>query len=185
MSLRTPRFVASAVGLGLLASIGTASLAAAQTAQPAPATVQIGAGREQATATGSVTLTAVGNQTRVEVNVAGTNPVMPGHIHSDTCPGAGPVLYPLQNVMSGKSTTMIDTPLSEVLAKGKSINFHKSPQEAGVYTGCGNIQVAGVQAGQPSTLPRTGDLGAIAPLLGAAGAGLAGVGLLLRRRFSR
>lgn len=183
------RAIAPALALGLLATIGTASLASAQ---QGPVTVQIGPGREEATATGTAMLTAEGNQTRIEVNVAGTNPTMPGHIHADACPGAGAVVYPLQPTVSGKSTTMVDAPLAEVLSKGKSINFHKSQQEVGVYVGCGNLAVAGAQAApapavaaQPAALPRTGDLGAIAPLLATAGAAVAGAGLLLRRRMGR
>lgn len=180
MIVSRTRAFAAAVAVGLLAAIGTVSLVSAQ---QSPLTVQIGAGREESSATGTVTLTAVGNQTRIDVDVAGTNPSMPGHVHADTCPGAGAVVFPLQPTVNGKSSTTVDAPLSDVLAKGKSINFHKSQAEVNIYTGCGNL-VAGANAGaaQPTTLPRTGDLGSIAPLAASAGAVLAGAGLLLRRR---
>lgn len=149
--------------------------------------VTIGPGRDEASGTGTATLTAMGNQTQVVLRVSATNTDMLAHIHADTCPGVGEVVFPLTNVRNGTSTTMIDAPLSEVLARGKAINLHKSPQQAGVYVGCGNIiAAAGAGAAQvPARLPATGDLGAIGSLLAAAGAGLLGVGYALRRRHSR
>jgi LPXTG-motif cell wall-anchored protein len=184
MSARLYRLFAPALALSLLAVGATASIAGAQET----ITVQIGPGRDDATATGTITLTAVGNQTRVDVNVAGTNPNMPAHIHSDACPGVGSVVFPLQNPMAGRSTTTIDAPLNEVLARGRSINFHRSPQEAAIYTGCGNLPAASAAApaaAQPASLPRTGDVASLASLFAAVGASLAGAGLLLRRRQYR
>lgn len=178
--MKKSRLLIPALALGLLTSLGAAQLASAQQT----VTVQIGPGRDDATATGSATLTAMGNQTRVDVNVAGTNPSMPGHIHADACPGAGPVVFPLSPTVNGRSSTTLDAPLATVLAQGKSLNLHKSAAEAGVYTGCGNLAVAGATAPAqvPAALPRTGDAASLAPLLVAAGAGLAGAGYALRRR---
>ena len=118
----------------------------------------------------------------IQVNPA--NPDMLAHIHTDTCPGAGPVAWPLTNVVNGQSTTDIDAPSADVLARGKSINLHKSPSDSGVYVGCGNLMAAGAggAAQVPARLPATGDLGAVAPLLSVLGAGLLGAGTALRRR---
>jgi hypothetical protein len=166
--------------IGLLMVLASSSSAAAQQA----VTVRIGPGRDEASGAGTATLTAQGNRTQVVVRVAATNPEMLAHIHEDVCPGVGAVAFPLQNVVNGTSTTMIDAPLSQVLQQGKSINLHKSPAEAGIYVGCGvlNAQVSGGTAQVPSRLPAAGDLGSVAPLLSVLGAGLLGAGYLVRRR---
>jgi LPXTG-motif cell wall-anchored protein len=127
----------------------------------------------------------MGSQTQVVVRVTTTNPEMIGHIHADVCPGVGAVVFPLTNIRGGTSTTMIDAPLSDVLAQGKSVNLHKAPDQSGVYVGCGTItaaQAAGGGAAQvPRALPRTGDAASLAPLAAALGAGLLGLGYALRR----
>jgi LPXTG-motif cell wall-anchored protein len=180
MSIAVRRYLpALALLLGLAVSASSAS------AQQA-IVVQIGPGRDEASASGTATLTPMGNQTQVVVRVTTSNPEMIGHIHRDECPGVGPVVFPLTNTRGGTSTTMIDAPLSQVLAEGKSVNLHKSPDQSGIYVGCGTInaaQVAGGGAAQvPRALPRTGDAASLAPLAAAVGAGLLGLGYALRRR---
>jgi hypothetical protein len=147
-------------------------------------TVTLGPGRDEATGTGTATLTAQGNQTVVVIRAASTNPEMLAHIHADPCPGVGDVVFPLTNPVNGTSTTTINAPLSEVLARGKSINLHKSPSESGIYVSCGNLAAAGVggAAQVPARLPATGDLGGVVPLLSLLGLGLLGAGTALRRR---
>ena len=186
--MRHLRQFGPAVGLGLLAAVAVVSPSFAQQ-QGQTITVTIGPGRDGATGTGTATLTDLGNgTTRVVLNLASTNPEMLAHIHVDACPGVGAVKYPLANPVNGQSTTIVNASLSEILQNGRSINAHQSPQQGGVYVGCGNLPVAGVQAAPaqvPARLPNTGDLGAVAPFLAAAGAGLAGAGLAMRRRFRR
>jgi LPXTG-motif cell wall-anchored protein len=164
--------------LGLLIAMSLSSSALAQQT----ISVTIGPGREEATGTGTATLTAMGNRTQVVLRVGTTNPDMPAHIHADPCPGVGDVIFPLTNVRNGTSTTMIDAPLADVLARGKSINLHRSASEIGVYVGCGNIVAAAAAAQVPGGLPRTGDLADIGLLAAALGAGLFGAGYVLRRR---
>ena len=49
-------------------------------------------------------------------------------------------LFPLNNVdAEGKSETTIDVSLDQLTGGGFAINLHKSQQEIGVYTACGNI----------------------------------------------
>jgi LPXTG-motif cell wall-anchored protein len=177
----------SVLPVGLLLLLAVVSPASAQ---PGSVSVPLGAGRDEQNVNGSATLTDLGDgTTQVVIRVNPANPVMLAHIHVDTCPGAGAVQYPLTNVQNGTSTTVVDASLSDVLANGKSINLHKSPDDAGIYVSCGNFtaaaQAGGGAAQVPRALPRTGDLGSLAPVLGALGAGLAGAGYLLRRRFSR
>jgi LPXTG-motif cell wall-anchored protein len=167
--------------LALLMVFATSSSAVAQQSL----TVAIGPGREEASGTGTATLTAQGANTVVVLRVAATNPEMLAHIHADACPGVGAVVFPLTNVTGGTSTTTINSPLATVLAQGKSINLHKSPADSGVYVGCGNLAGAAAGAGGaaqvPAALPRTGDAGSMASLFAFAGASLLGAGLTLRR----
>ncbi len=177
--------------LALLMLIASSSSAVAQQS----VSVTIGPGRDEGTGTGTATLTAVGSQTRVVLTVARTNPEMLAHIHADACPGVGAVIFPLTNVVNGSSTTMIDAPLTDVLAQGRSINLHKSPADSGIYVGCGNLAgafagaggagqvpaAAGGAAQVPRALPATGDLGSLSGVLAAAGAALLGAGIGVRR----
>jgi LPXTG-motif cell wall-anchored protein len=171
--------------LAVLASLAVSSSVSAQQAVLVP----IGAGRDEASAPGTATLTAQGNQTQVVLRVAGTNPEMLAHIHADVCPGVGPIVFPLTNVRNGTSTTTVDASLAEIMAQGKSINLHRSPDQAGIYVGCGDLAAAqatgGGAAQVPRALPRTGDVGSLAPLAAAVGAGLLGLGYALRRRIHR
>jgi CHRD domain-containing protein len=176
--------------LPLVALLASLAVSVSSVSAQQAVTVQIGPGRDEASGTGTATLTAQGNQTQVVLRVATTNPEMLAHIHADACPGVGPIVFPLTNVRNGTSTTMIDAPLSQVMAQGKAINLHKSPDQAGIYVGCGDLSAAqaaggGGAAQVPRALPRTGDLGSMAPLATAAGAGLLGFGLALRRRGFR
>jgi LPXTG-motif cell wall-anchored protein len=176
--------------LALLMLVASSTSAVAQQS----ITVTIGPGRDEASGTGTATLTAMGSQTQVVLRVAATNPEMLAHIHADACPGVGAVVFPLQNPMRGSSTTMIAAPLAEVLAQGRSINLHKSPADAGIYVGCGNLagaaagaggagaqQVPGAAVQVPRALPATGDLGSLGLLAGVAGAVLLGAGFGVRR----
>jgi hypothetical protein len=177
--MQTRRFIVPA--LAVLLVLVTSPAVLAQQA----VTVTIGPGRDEPTGTGTATLTAQGNQTVVVIRAASTNPEMLAHIHADACPGVGAVVFPLTNPVNGTSTTVIDAPLSQVLAQGKSINLHKSPSDSGIYVGCGNLaaaQAGGGAAQVPARLPATGDLGLAVPVLVVLGAGLVGAGATLRRR---
>jgi LPXTG-motif cell wall-anchored protein len=179
--MRTRRLVVPALAT-LMVLVSSSAVLAQQAV-----TVPIGPGRDEPTGTGTATLTAQGNQTIVVIRAAATNPEMLAHIHADACPGVGAVVFPLTNPVNGTSTTVIDAPLSQVLAQGKSINLHKSPSDSGVYVGCGNLAAAqaggaGGAAQVPARLPATGDLGQAVPVLVVLGAGLVGAGATLRRR---
>jgi len=133
---------------------------------------------------GTATLTAEGNRTRVVVSLS-NSPAgpQPAHIHPGSCATLDPrPAFPLQHVVNGRSETVVEAPLSE-LASGKyAINVHRSLQEAQVYVSCGDIL-----AMRPARLPATGD-GSTEPMsgpgLGLLAAGLLGAGLALRRRLA-
>jgi len=108
---------------------------------------------------GTAVLTAMGNQTRVVVTLS--NPpagvAQPAHIHEGTCANLNPQpKYPLQSVMNGRSETVVDVPLSQLLAGQFAINVHKSQQEISTYVACGAIraQLAPVTGGGPRSLPQ-------------------------------
>jgi hypothetical protein len=87
---------------------------------------------------GTVTLISLGDRTQVEVDVdpAG-HPDMPSHIHPGSCENLVPQpKYPLQNVVNGKSTTIVPASLSELLAGDLAINLHHSNDDMRTYTAC-------------------------------------------------
>lgn len=150
-----------------------------------PVTVRMGGGRDFGEQTGTATLTDVGGQTQVELNLsvgpAGATTPQPAHIHVGQCPGVGAVAHPLTFPVNGKSSTTINATLASLQTGGFAINAHKSAAEAAVYTSCGNIPA------RVSALPRTGDSElpmwvsstTLAALI------LVGAGLMLRRRTAQ
>lgn len=93
--------------------------------------------------TGTVLITQKNNQVVVTITVNQPNGVggsQPVHIHSGTCPGVGKIIYPLSNIVNGKSVTTLNTTLSKLKAQEPLvINIHKSASEIGVYTACGSL----------------------------------------------
>jgi hypothetical protein len=91
---------------------------------------------------GTATLTAMGNQTRVVLDMRNTTTdSQPAHIHEGSCgPSLNPApLHGLLNVMQGRSETVVNRPLSELTAGGLAINIHESDAELETYVACGNL----------------------------------------------
>jgi hypothetical protein len=132
--------------------------------------------------TGTATFTDLGGgKTRVAIQVsgAGAGP-QPAHIHPGTCANLDPTpAYTLTSVANGSSSTDVDASLQQLLGGPYAIHMHKSNDELTTYVACADI----IQAGQPTSLPNTGDLGtdwagATVVLIGL---GLIGLGLGVRR----
>ena len=90
------------------------------------------------------TLTEENGQVRVVLDlnkVSGTNNSQPAHIHIGSCPGVGAILFPLNNVVNGRSESVINANLNDLRSQAPiAINIHKSISEVAVYTACGNIR---------------------------------------------
>ena len=99
---------------------------------------------------GRATLTDVdGKKTKVIVEIgsgpAGATPgsPQPAHIHTGACPNPGAVVYPLKNVVNGRSETMLEVSLLTLKEKlPLAVNVHKSATEAKVYVSCGDLPKA-------------------------------------------
>ncbi|HEX5477188.1 MAG TPA: hypothetical protein VFX09_04970 [Burkholderiales bacterium] len=96
--------------------------------------------------TGTATLTPEGDGTRVVISLNGApqGVAQPAHIHQGTCKKLNPQpKYGLENVVDGKSTTVV--PVSEkvlLASKHLAINVHKSADDLKTYVACGNINAS-------------------------------------------
>ena len=92
---------------------------------------------------GTATLTADGEQTRVVIEIDG-DPVsasQPAHIHEGTCEELTPEpAYGLPNVADGTSDTTVDVSLETLTSGAYAINLHMSDEDLTTYTSCGNIE---------------------------------------------
>ena len=95
--------------------------------------------------TGSAKLTAEGaDKTRVEISLKGApkGTAQPAHIHEGSCAKLDPKpKHGLENVVDGKSTTVVPVSLDSV--KGMAINVHKSTSDIKTYVSCGDIGKGG------------------------------------------
>jgi Cu/Zn superoxide dismutase len=92
---------------------------------------------------GTATLTADGEQTRVLIEIDGdpVSPSQPAHIHEGTCDELTPEpAYGLPNVADGTSDTTVDVPLTTLTDGTYAINLHMSDEDLATYTSCGNIE---------------------------------------------
>ena len=164
---------------GLSATLALPAAVSAQTARPVSVQLMT---QNASGVSGTAMLTDIGGgRTRVDIRVStGGNTNMPAHIHEGTCANLNPApKIPLNNVMNGTSTTEVNATIPTILSMQHAINLHKSPQEASVYTGCGNV-VAGASA-----LPATGGpASAAVPALAALGTALTGLAAFALRRRS-
>lgn len=137
--------LAEATGTGA----GEVSLQNATPAPFSPLTIGLQA-ENNSGQTGTVTLTDLRNgQTKIEVDVAGepAGASQPMHLHVGQCGTTlARLAFNLTNLENGKSTTVIDAPLSSITTGGFAINSHKSRDEYNIYVLCGNIPAQGAIA---------------------------------------
>jgi hypothetical protein len=93
--------------------------------------------------TGTVNLTDVGGG-KTQVTIAATpngNNQMLAHIHEGTCATLNPApKYPLNDVVSGASTTTVTVALTDLTKSAYAVNLHKSKEDAKTYTACADIK---------------------------------------------
>jgi hypothetical protein len=118
-----------------------ASIAACQAPNRPSTVVQLGT-LNNSGVTGTVTLVDTGDgrtQVQVRVDPAG-NLDMPAHIHPGSCDNLIPQpKHPLENVVSGASTTIVRATLADLTSGGLAVNLHKSNQDLKTYTACAEL----------------------------------------------
>ena len=91
---------------------------------------------------GTVTLTAMGEKTRVDValvNSPGDKP-QPAHIHEGSCAKLNPKpKIPLMVLVDGYSSSMVNVPMKELVEGGLAVNVHKSTTDIPTYVACGDL----------------------------------------------
>jgi Ice-binding-like len=89
---------------------------------------------------GFATIFDVAGKAKVILNIVGqpAKVVEPAHIHFGSCAQLGAVEYPLSNVGTGSSQTILSVSLVELVAQPFAINVHKSAAETGIYVACGD-----------------------------------------------
>ena len=177
----------------------------AATLQGAPPSVTVQLNEvDDSNVSGTVTLTAQGGQTNVDMRLtgAGVQGDHPTHIHTGTCENFDPnPLYPLETVIlqpvdnTGRSVSTVDVPLEQLQSGEYVILVHLSRDALTTYLVCGEIPQTGAAAPAGGTVAAVPDAGsgagegnarpAIAALVFSLLAGAAGVGALVVRRHMR
>jgi plastocyanin len=90
---------------------------------------------------GWVALSDSGGNTLVVIDVkpGAAGVAQPAHVHNGPCDRLGGVVHPLTNVSNGRSVSLIAAKVDALQTGTFAVNVHKSPQEASVYTACGDI----------------------------------------------
>ena len=110
-------------------------------------TIQLTEGPDLGTGTGgsgqsgTATLTAVGDKTRVDISVtAGISGIQ--HIHTGTSSAIGAVAFDLGTIgADGTSSTLVDVPIDDLRTGDFAINLHDATDPS-IYTSSGDIPVA-------------------------------------------
>lgn len=71
-----------------------------------------------------------------------TTTARPAHIHSGTCASTGAVKWALNPVVNGRSETVVDVSLHDLLNGPYYVNVHKSATELQTTISCGDIKSA-------------------------------------------
>ncbi|HZV79675.1 MAG TPA: hypothetical protein VFF60_08670 [Candidatus Binatus sp.] len=129
---------AAAIAVGGYPVLADQSMPAAVTV---PIAAQNGSGQ-----TGVATLTATSdNKTKVDISMNGepSGANEPAHIHPGPCKTLNPApKYPLNPIVNGKSSTVVDVPISSLQTGAMAINVHESSAAIQNYVACGNIASA-------------------------------------------
>ncbi|HEY9179705.1 MAG TPA: hypothetical protein VIO32_03235 [Candidatus Baltobacteraceae bacterium] len=88
---------------------------------------------------GAATLRADGGKTIVTIKLSGGSDIeQPAHFHIGSCDRYQPrPLYPLNDVVNGKSTTTLQIPIAKLTGGDLIINVHKSYADIATQAACG------------------------------------------------
>ena len=137
--------------VALVAGIAASSLALAQENKAKSAkkgakavTVKMAA-QNKSGETGTARLTPQGDQTKVDITLKGApKGAQPAHIHAGTCAKLDPKpKHGLENVVDGKSSTVVPVKMADLLSSPNAINVHKSAEDLKTYVACGSIRKGG------------------------------------------
>ncbi len=99
--------------------------------------------REDSSQSGIAILKEKDGKTEIKIIATSGEPnndPQPVHVHFGWCDSAlGTVHYPLNDVVAGESTTLIDATLATLRDGNHAINLHLSYPEIRSYTACGDI----------------------------------------------
>ncbi len=96
---------------------------------------------------GRARLTPEGDKTKVEITLKGAKGTQPAHIHEGTCAKLDPKpKQGLENVVDGKSTTVVPMSIDQLTGGNLAINVHKSAEDIKTYVSCGDIRKAGAKS---------------------------------------
>lgn len=106
---------------------------------------------------GVATLTPTSDgKTKVDIALKGEpdGAVEPAHIHKGPCKTLNPKpSYPLTAISGGKSSTVVDVPISQLQAGTMAINVHESAAAIQNYVACGDIPSGSSMSGGSAPTP--------------------------------
>jgi hypothetical protein len=135
-------FLRCAVAALSVAALASAIPAAADTGAGANNSIKINLTAQNGSGeTGTAKLVDGANGLVVIINLTGAPAsAQPAHIHTGSCPTPGGVKYPLKDVVSGTSKTVIKgVTIADLTASPMSINVHESAADLQKYVACGNV----------------------------------------------
>lgn len=93
---------------------------------------------------GVATLVPAGQRTTVVIELEGDDgETRPAHIHEGTCESSrAEPSFPLTDVIEGRSETVIDVSVGELMSTDYIVNMHESPEALTVYVACGMLEPA-------------------------------------------
>jgi hypothetical protein len=132
----------TAMMMPAVAAAGIALCAASSPPTPAPHVIIL---RSQSSAGihGTATLTSLGSKTKVTIVLVEDPPGAqhPAHIHAGTCADFNVVpRYPIETVVNGRSVTIVQAPLADLIGHGLVLEIHSSKYHVNVIAACGALQ---------------------------------------------
>jgi len=125
------------------ALVGVAALLISASSPPTPAPhVIVLRSQSSAGIHGTATLTPLGSKTKVTIVLAGDPPGAqhPAHIHPGTCADFNIVpRYPIETVIDGRSTTIVQAPLADLIGHGLVLEIHSSKYHVNIIAACGAV----------------------------------------------